>query len=126
MPPNCGGRYPWSKGCREYFSADVVAAVDIGMDGSAPFDAIPAAISIAGEVRLLFLVGSLARIVGRQHIEIPKTGFARITFFRDHHPHPNRLRLRGEQLQHGCLPRTSVPIRSATSNAILRRRAVCR
>jgi len=29
--PNCGGRYPWAKGCREYFSANVKRPIHIGM-----------------------------------------------------------------------------------------------
>ena len=45
----CGGLYPWAEGCRDYFSADVVRAVDIGVDGSTPFDAILATISAARE-----------------------------------------------------------------------------
>jgi len=58
MPPNCGGLSPWAKGCREYFSADVVTAVDIGMNGGSPFDTIAAAISAARELRFVLLIHS--------------------------------------------------------------------
>jgi hypothetical protein len=61
---------PSAEGCREYFSADVVRAVDIGVDGSTPFDTIPAAISAARELRLVFLIHSLLGIIAGQDIEV--------------------------------------------------------
>src|SRR5689334_19109566 len=99
MPPNCGGRYPWAKGCREYFSADVVTAVDISMDGGTPFDTIPAPIAATREARLVFPILSLGRMIGRHFVQIQEAGLARVTLFGNHHPHAHRLRLVGEQLQ---------------------------
>ena len=68
--PNCGGLYPWAKGCREYFSADVVAAVHIGMDGGTPFDTIPATIATPRELRFVLLIRSLGGIIAGQDIEV--------------------------------------------------------
>src|SRR5215467_5455779 len=51
------------KGCRDYFSADVVTAVDIGMDGRAPCDTIPAPIATPRELRFVLLIRSLGGII---------------------------------------------------------------
>jgi hypothetical protein len=61
---------PSAKGCREYFSADVVRAVDIGVDGGTPFDTIPAAIATARELRFVLLIRSLSGIIAGQDIEV--------------------------------------------------------
>src|SRR5258708_13748844 len=90
---NCGGLYPWAKGWREYFSADVETAVHIGMNGATTFDTIPAAISAAGELRFVFLIHSLIGIIGGQGIELQEAAFARVTLFGDHHPNPHCLPL---------------------------------
>ncbi len=92
--PNCGGLYPSAiKGCREYFASDIVGAVDIGVDGRASFNAVPAAISAPSEAGLALLFGSLLRVVGGQHIPIEKAGFAGVALFGDHHSDANGLRL---------------------------------
>src|SRR5260370_10361900 len=97
--PNCGGLYPSAKGCREYFAGDSIAAIDIGMDGSTPFDTVPATLSSPREAWLLLLVRSLLGIVDRKHIPIEETGLAGVGLLRDDHPDANRLRLVGEQVQ---------------------------
>src|SRR5258708_12692484 len=96
---NWGGLYPSGKGWREYFGGDSIAAIDIGMDGSTPFDTVPATLSAPREAWLLLLVSSLLGIVDRKHIPIEETGLAGVALFGDDHPDANRLRLVGEQVQ---------------------------
>src|SRR5258707_5043492 len=75
--PNCGGLYPSTiKGCREYFSTDVVGAVDIGVDGSTPFDAVPTAIPATSEAGFVLLLRPLGRVGCREHITIQEAGTA--------------------------------------------------
>src|SRR5215472_7942206 len=83
--PNCSGRYPWAKSCREYFSSDIETAVDIGMDGSTVFDTIPAPITTTRKTRLLLLLDSPSRVIAGQGIQIQEAGFAGIALFRDQH-----------------------------------------
>src|SRR5215471_15507151 len=98
MPPNCGGRYPSAiEGCREYFSGDVVTAVDIGVDGSTSFDAVPAAIPATGEARFVLLFQPLGRVVCWKHIAIQEAGTAGIGFFGEQHGDSNKLCFVGEQ-----------------------------
>ena len=69
------------------------------MHGRAPFDAIPAAISGAGEMGLFLLISPLRRIIGGQRVQVQEAGLARIALFRDDHPDAKRLRLVREHLQ---------------------------
>ena len=56
--PNCGGLYLWAiKGCREYFSSDVITAVDIGMDEALATYPIPPPVASATETRFLRSLG---------------------------------------------------------------------
>jgi hypothetical protein len=96
---NCRAPYPWAiKGCREYFSANVVGTVDIGMNRLAPFDFIPATGSCAGKTRLFLLLCPLTRIIIWQRITIEKTRFAGLGFFGEQDGHANRLSFVGQHL----------------------------
>src|SRR5215471_18405196 len=90
--PNCGGLYPWAKGCREYFSSDVKGPIHVGMDGSATFDAIPAAIATTRETRFVLLLGFLHWIIGGKWVEVQEAGFARVALFGHDHPDTSCLR----------------------------------
>ena len=97
--PNCGGRYPWAKRCREYVAPDVKTAVHIGMDGGTAFDAIPATSTPTREVGLLLLLGSPRRVIDGQRVQIQEAGFAGIALFRDQHLHAARLGFVREEFQ---------------------------
>jgi len=88
--PDCEGLYPSTiKGCREYFSSDVVGAIHISMHRVSSFDPIPASITPPAE-RVLGLV---ARIVDWHRIAIAEAGFAGIALFSDDDCDPNQLGL---------------------------------
>ena len=69
--PNCrGGLYPSAiKGCREYFSPNVQAAIHVGMDDPLIAGIIPASISTPTELWLHFS----RWIIGRKRITVEKT-----------------------------------------------------
>ena len=76
--PNCGGLYLWAiKGCREYFSANVVGAVHIGVDDTLAAGKVPATFASPAEMRFL----SPLRIVDWQRIAVQETGEAGVAFF---------------------------------------------
>src|SRR2546425_776395 len=76
--PNCGGLYLWAiKGCREYFSRDVITAVDISMDEALATCPIPPPVASATETRFLCLLG----LVGGKRIAVQETGLAGVAFF---------------------------------------------
>src|SRR5215472_16116649 len=84
---NCGALYPQAvKGCREYFSADVVAAIDIRVQRRAPLDSVPPTRPDAGKARFLFLLLPLLRVIGGERVPVEKAGFAGISFFREEDP----------------------------------------
>ena len=81
---NCGALYPSTiKGCREYFSANVIAAIDIRMDGRTSFDAVPAPRSRPRKTWLVFLFCPLGGIIGGKRVTIQETGLAGVGFFRE-------------------------------------------
>src|SRR5260370_20975491 len=87
--PNCGGLYLSAvKGCREYFSSDVITAIDIGMDEALATCPIPPPIASATETRFLRPLG----VVGGKRIAAQEPGLACVAFFctddRDAHQHP--------------------------------------
>src|SRR5258708_17417796 len=97
--PNCGGLYPSAvEGCREYFSTDVVGAVNIGVHGSTPFDAVPTAIPATREVRFVTLLLAVGRVVCWEHIAIQEAGTAGVGFFGEQHRNAHQLGFVGEQL----------------------------
>jgi hypothetical protein len=97
--PNCRGRYPLAiKGCREYFSTDVVGAIHVRVDGCSPFDAVPTFVARPREAGVVLLLGSQVRVVGRKRIAIQEAGTARIGFLSDEHRDARPLRFVGEQL----------------------------
>ena len=70
--PNCRCPYPYAKGGRDYFSADVVRPVHIAVDQAVPAGTIPAPVPLPAEARVL-----LPRwIVGRQGIPIQEARLA--------------------------------------------------
>src|SRR6266700_6821010 len=76
--PDCGGLYPSTiKGCREYFSSDVVGAIHISMHRVSSFDPIPASITPPAECVLRLAVG----IVDWHRIAIEEAGLAGIALF---------------------------------------------
>ena len=76
--PNCGGLYLSAiKGCREYFSSDVITAIDIGMDEALATCPIPPPIASATETRFLRPLG----VVGGKRIAVQETGLACVAFF---------------------------------------------
>src|SRR5438876_101206 len=88
--PNCGDLYLWAiKGCREYFSSDVITAVDIGMDEALATCPIPSPVASTTETRLLRPLG----VVGGKRIAVQKTGLACVAFFGhdDSDAHQRRL-----------------------------------
>ena len=89
---HCGGLYPWAKGCRDYFSSDVKGPIHVGMDGSATFDAIPAAIATTRETRFVLLLGALRWIIGWEWVEVQEAGFARVALFPNDHANADQLR----------------------------------
>src|SRR6266566_7701342 len=95
MPPNCRGRYPSTiKGCRDYFSANVVAAIHIGVDDSLPAGRIPAPVPPATETWFR----CPGRIIHRDIIAVKKTGFAGIALLGENHTDAHQLCFVGEQL----------------------------
>src|SRR5437867_763135 len=86
--PNCRGRYPWAiKGCRDYFSANVVAAIHIGVNEPLAAGIIPAPIPSATEARFL----RPRMIINWDRIAVKEAGAARIALFRDDHRNSNKL-----------------------------------
>jgi hypothetical protein len=95
MSPNCRGRYPWAvKGCRDYFSANVVAAIHVRVDDALPARIIAAPVSPAAEARFLCPL----RIIHRDLIAVKETGFAGVALFREDHTDAHQFRLVGQQL----------------------------
>src|SRR2546423_10775868 len=83
-PPgtNCRARYSSAKGCRSYFSADVVTAVHIGMDNLPVSRLIPTACNpFPAKRRWLRLFW----IVGGNVVQVKKSSFGRVAFFVGHH-----------------------------------------
>src|SRR5712692_7507482 len=78
--PDCGGLYTSTiKGCREYFSADVVGAIHVRMHRRPSVDPIPASITPPAECVLRLIVG----IVDWHRITIEEAGLAGIALFGD-------------------------------------------
>jgi len=95
MPPNCRDRYPWAvKGCRDYFSADIVGPIDIGVDDSLPAGRIPAPVTPATEARFLCPL----RIINRDLIAVEETRTAGIAFLGEYHTDAHQLCFVGKQL----------------------------
>src|SRR5260370_9866784 len=93
--PNCRGRYPWAiKGCGDYFSADVVGAIDIGVDDPLTAGIIPASVTPATETRFSRTCG----IVNRDLVSVKEAGTARVAFHRVNHPDSPPVILFGKQL----------------------------
>ena len=93
--PNCGGLYPWAiKGCRDYFSADIVGPIDIGVDDSLPAGRIPAPVTPATEARFLCPL----RIIHRDLIAVEETRTAGIAFLGEYHTDAHQLCFVGKQL----------------------------
>ena len=96
---NCGAPYPQAvKGCREYVSADVVAAIDIRVKRRSPLDCVPPTGPGAGKARSLFLLLPLLRVIGGQRVPVEKAGFTGIGFFREDDPDTHGFGFVGQQL----------------------------
>ncbi len=79
---NCRARYSSAKGCRSYFSANVVTAVHIGMDHLPISRSIPTACNpLPTKRRWLRSFG----IVGGNVVQIKKRSFRRVAFFVGNH-----------------------------------------
>src|SRR5260370_7643287 len=87
--PNCGGLYLSAiKGCREYFSSDVITAVDIGMDEALATCPIPPPVASATETRFLRPLGA----VGGKRIAVQETPPPCAPFFDNNDFDPHQLR----------------------------------
>ena len=101
---NCGALYPSTiKGSREYFSANVIAAIDIRMDGRTSFDAVPAPRSRPRKTWLVFLLRPLSGIIGGKRVTIQETGLAGVGFFREDDGDTHRLGFVGQHLDEPCV-----------------------
>src|SRR6266496_677397 len=78
--PDCGGRYPSTKGCWEYFAPNVQTPIHIGIDEALARCLIyPPTDTPAATFGRLAPVG----IIGWDWVQIEKTGLARVSFFGD-------------------------------------------
>jgi hypothetical protein len=98
--PNCWGRYPSAiKGCWDYFSADVVGAVDIGVDDPLAAGVIPAPVTSATETRFFRTSG----IVGREEVSVEEARLTRIALLREEDADPNQFGLVRELFNEPCV-----------------------
>src|SRR5258708_13109767 len=76
------------------FSADVVGAIDIGVDAALTAGIIPASVTPATETRFSRTCG----IVNRDLVSVKEAGTARVAFLRENHPDAHQGSLLGKPL----------------------------
>ena len=101
---NCGALYPSTiKGSREYFSANVIAGIDIRMDGRTSFEAVPAPRSRPRKTWLVFLFCPLGGIRGGKRVTVQETGEAFVGFFREDDGDTHCFGFVGQHLDELCM-----------------------